>query len=179
VNTFWIKGIGLLVLLLMAVRVSITPGVRHQHEHGDHPHTHHHHSHGSHSHSHEPAETKPVSKTTHVHIFIFGWEFAFDSPFADDDAASSPAAVTQVSEECHPQMEPLPLGPVVTNAASYGTLIGWVFDLKSPAPPARLALLSGHFAVSLFAEDTGFSSRDRDKPMLPPPEIDTRWNAAC
>lgn len=173
-NSFRIKGIGLLILVMMAVRVSITPGVRHQHEHGDHPHSHQHgHSHGHpHSHSHEPLEADSAethSSTSHVHIFIFGWELTFSSPIPKETTAPSSDAVAE-SPDDSPQVDALPFGPVVTSATSWGSLIGWVFDLKSTSPPLKLALSKGLYSEVLVSGETGFSSRDRDKPMLPPPE---------
>jgi hypothetical protein len=180
VNSFRIRGIGLLILLMMAVRVSITPGVRHRHEHGHHPHSHHHpHAHGSHPHSHQHPETKPAeayAQTGHVHVFLFGWEFTFSSPFPDEE--TTPPPPTAVSDAL-PQADALPWGPVLTSPAGWGTLIQWVFDLRSPQPPAKLALPQGVFSDSLVFCEKWLSSRDRDKPLLPPPEPGPAMEAAC
>jgi len=163
ISSFRIQGIGLLILLMLAVRVSITPGVKHRHEHGNHPHSHHH-AHGPHSHAHESTAantaSEAASSTAHIHIFIFGWEFTFNSPFGNVETQThSPEAV---AESPDPRIESLPDGPFVTSATSGGTLIQWVFDLRSPAPPGKIQLPQGMFSGSLFAAEQDLASRDRD-----------------
>jgi hypothetical protein len=183
IRSFWIKGIGLSLLLMMAVRVSITPGVRHQHEHGDHPHSHHHHSHGPHSHAHEPAEPQPSSEaatsTAHIHIFILGWEFTFNSPYSSDETPNSRTEGIVAASESAPHLDAPPSGPLVTSATAWGTLIQWIFDIRSPAPPAKVELPQGVLTHPLSADETAFAARDRDKPLSPPPEPGLALQTVC
>jgi hypothetical protein len=183
IRSCWIKGIGIAVVLMMAVRVSITPGVRHQHEHGDHPHSHHHHhdhSHGPHSHEHEPAEPPDTSASTgHVHIFILGWEFTFNSPFSPDESSAPPPEGSAEESESTAHVESSPFGPVVTSATTWGTLIQWLFDIRSPAPPAKLKLPLGLLSHALSADEAAFAARDRDKPLSPPPEPALALRTVC
>ena len=67
-------------------------------------------------------------------------------------------------------MESSPLGIGVTTSAHGGTLIQWVFDLKSPPPPTLLALPFAALAEALYESEIEPLARDRDKPLLPPPE---------
>jgi hypothetical protein len=174
-----IQWVGFGLLLLMAVRVSITPGVKHRHEHGDRPHSHHHGDGTAHHHPHaHPHEEQPPSANSHIHITIFGWELTLSTPRIDQESPDT-APTTGISTETAEPADILSDEVCLQSAVSWGTLIQWVLEVRSPAPPACLKLPRGDITAALGFLAPGLSSRDRQPPLLPPPERISPLETTC
>jgi hypothetical protein len=194
-----IKWLGFPLLLLMLVRVSITPGIKHQHEHGELTHSHHaegsrgeanHHHPHSHTHAHHSHdvgkhETKiPDAELTpsrsHVHISVFGWELTLSSPLGDADFnGSENDSAVPTTEHAPKRAGAFPVGLSFQSVSSWGELVQMLWDIRSPWPPAKLELPQGNLSTAPHLGEHGFSSRDRDKPVLPPPERGSWLGVTC
>jgi hypothetical protein len=174
----------ILLLVLLAVRVSVTPGVRHQHDggavphHHGHPHVHPHPHRHDHEHSQTGANLSEVEKNAdeirpHIHISILGFEFTLNSPFLPGERQAGQIAPNDLDSERPENLvgpsDPARFCPQMT----WGSLISLLLDLRSTEPHGRVQLPRGQASLDVVSACEYFSSRDRDKPLLPPPECTT------
>lgn len=169
------------LLLWLLASFSATPAFRHAHEGGHAAHTH------THGHTHGGPHHHPHSHASHVHVMILGWELTLPDFFSRPESSSVGIAVNpsrRVGASRNPARLPsahqteLAREVELCPSLATGQFVRWIMELRllPIIPPGADPTLHG--TRSLFSGETRYYSRDRDAPMLPPPELRARRHSS-